>query len=123
MKSADKTGPGGGDPVGEYIARFDPQTQVLLNRLRATIQKAAPAATEKLSYQIPTYFLNGNLVHFAAYAKHIGFYPGPSGVSAFAHKLKDYKVSKGAIQLPLDQPPPLKLIAEIVRFRVKEAAK
>ncbi len=75
-----------------------------------------------ISYRIPTFCFNGNLVHFAAFARHIGFYPTPSGIEAFRQELKLYKTSKGAIQFPLDRPLPLKLISKIVRFRVKESA-
>jgi len=88
--------------------------------MRRTIREAAPDAVEAISYQMPTFKLNGNLVHFAAYKKHIGFYPTPSGVEAFREELSAYKVSKGAIQFPIDQPMPLDLVRRIVQFRVAQ---
>lgn len=107
--------------IDEYIAAFEGDVQANLVKLRATIKKAAPKAEEKMSYAIPTFFLGGkNLVHFAAFDKHIGFYPTPSGVAAFAKKLKPYPTSKGAVQFPLDKPLPLTLITKIVKFRVLE---
>ncbi len=84
------------------------------------IQEAAPEATETINYQMPTFVLHGNLVHFAAQKKHIGFYPTPSGIEAFQAELAGYKSSKGAVQFPLDQPLPLELIGRIVTFRVAE---
>lgn len=92
----------------------------MLERLRQTIRKSAPDATEKISYQMPTFYFNGNLVHFAAFKHHLGFYPAPSGISAFREELKGYKTSKGATQFPVDQPLPLSLVKKIVEFRVKE---
>jgi len=107
--------------IDEYIAAFGGNVQANLVKLRATIKKAAPKAEEKMSYAIPTFFLGGkNLVHFAAFDKHIGFYPTPSGVAAFAKELKLYPTSKGAVQFPLDKPLPLTLISKIVKFRVTE---
>ena len=93
---------------------------MLLEQLRACIQTAAPEAEEKISYAMPTFFLRKNLVHFAAYQHHIGFYPAPSGINKFRKELSSYKTSKGAIQLPIEQPLPLELITKIVQFRVKE---
>ncbi len=104
----------------EYIASFPEDTQKLLKQLRAAIKKAAPKAEEVISYQMPTYKLNGALVHFAGYEKHIGFYPTPSAIAAFKKELSAYKSSKGAVQFPLDKPLPLVLVTEIVKFRVKE---
>lgn len=95
----------------------------MLGKLRQTIRKIAPDAAEKISYRIPTFYLNGNLVHFAAFKHHIGFYPTSSGVSAFQDELSKYRASKGAIQFPFDQPLPLNLIERIVAFRVKENAR
>ena len=95
--------------------------QPLLQQIRSAIALAAPAATEKISYQMPTFYLNGNLVHFAAFEKHIGFYPTASGVKAFEEELSDYKHAKGSIQFPLNQPIPLTLIRKIVKFRVRES--
>lgn len=107
--------------IDDYIASFPNETQVILEKLRQTIRQAAPAATEKISYQMPTFYLNGNLVHFAAYKNHIGFYPTPSGIVAFQYELKKYKTSKGAIQFPIDKAFPLALVKQIVAFRVKES--
>ena len=106
--------------IDEYIKSFPGDIQTRLKQLRALIQRAAPEAQEKISYQMPTFYLNGNLVHFAAYPKHIGFYPTPSAIVAFQKELSKYKSSKGAVQFPLDAPLPLKLIERIVKFRVKE---
>ena len=106
--------------IDEYIAGFPRDIQVMLERLRKTIGKAAPAATEKISYRIPTFYLNGNLVHFAAFKHHIGFYPTSSGIGAFRDELGEYNASKGAVQFPLDKPLPLKLVRKIVEYRVKE---
>ena len=106
--------------IDEYIAAQPREVQVLLQRVRSTIALAAPGATEKISYQMPTFYLNGNLVHFAAFRNHIGFYPTSSGVSAFEEELSQYKYSKGAIQFPLDQRMPLALISKIVKFRAEE---
>lgn len=106
--------------VQQYIDGFPPEVRTLLEQLRDAIRAAAPEATERISYHMPTFYLNGNLVHFAAYANHIGFYPTSSGVSAFAERLGDFVTSKGTIQFPLDQPLPLELVREIVEFRVEE---
>ena len=108
------------DGIDEYIADQPVQVQPLLQKIRKTIAKAAPMAEEAIKYQIPTFVLNGNLVHFAAFTKHIGFYPGPSGIANFAAQLSYYKSAKGSVQFPLDQPVPYNLIAEIVKFRVQE---
>lgn len=107
----------------EYIAQFPPDVREILQNLRAVIKEAAPEATEKISYQMPTFYLNGNLVHFAAYARHIGFYPAPSGIEAFKEELSPYKGAKGSVQFPLDKPLPMDLITGIVRFRVSENIK
>ena len=106
--------------MDEYIAAFPEETQKLLQQIRAAIKKAAPQAEETISYAMPTFTLNGNLVHFAAYKNHIGFYPVPSGIDAFKEELSVYKGAKGSVQFPIDQLMPLKLIAEIVKFRVQE---
>jgi uncharacterized protein YdhG (YjbR/CyaY superfamily) len=103
----------------EYISWFPSETQKLLKQLRATIKKAAPKAEEVISYGMPAYKLNGMLVYFAAYAKHIGFYPTSSGISAFKKEISVFKWSKGAVQFPLDKPLPIALITKIVKFRVK----
>ncbi len=109
--------------IDEYIAAFPPKVQKILREIRATIQKSAPEAQEKISYQMPTFYLNGNLVHFAAFTSHIGFYPTPSGIEAFKEELSKYKGAKGSVQFPIDQPMPLKLIEKIVKYRVKENLK
>jgi uncharacterized protein YdhG (YjbR/CyaY superfamily) len=106
--------------IDEYINSFSKEVQVILNSLRITIHSAAPNAIEKISYKIPTFYLNGNLVHFAAYKNHVGFYPTSSGISAFQNQLTEYKISKGAIQFPIDKPIPLELVWEIVSYRVRE---
>jgi uncharacterized protein YdhG (YjbR/CyaY superfamily) len=106
--------------IDGYIAAFPPEMQALLEQVRTTIRNAAPEAEETISYEIPTFKLHGNLVHFAAFKTHIGFYPTPSGIEAFKTALSKYKGAKGSVQYPLDKPLPLDLIAEIVKFRVKE---
>jgi len=109
--------------VDEYIAGFPLKVQTILLKLRKVVRDAAPEATEKISYQMPTYFLNGNLVHFAAFKNHIGFYPTPSAVAGFSAELVGYKNAKGSIQFPIDQPLPYSLIERMVRFRVEENLK
>jgi len=107
--------------IDEYIAEFPPATQKVLRELRALIKASAPDATETISYAMPTFDLYGHhLVHFAGYAKHIGFYPVPSAVEAFKEELKPYKSGKGSAQFPLGQPLPTDLIRRIVEFRVEE---
>ncbi len=106
--------------IDEYIATFPASTQALLQQMRTTIAKAAPKAEEAISYGMPTFKLQGNLVHFAGYKNHIGFYPAPSGIVSFAEDLKKYQTSKGAIQFPIDEKLPLALVTKIVKFRVKE---
>lgn len=109
--------------IDEYIAGFPAETQVLLQQIRATVQAAAPDATEAIRYAIPTFILNGNLVHFAGFKNHIGFYPAPTGAEAFKTELSVYKTGKGSVQFPLDQPMPLELITRIVQFRVTEISR
>ena len=106
--------------IDEYIGLYPSEIQDILTTLRKVIKESAPEATEKISYQMPTFAMHGNLVHFAAYKNHIGFYPAASGVAAFTDKLVEYKTSKGAIQFPIDKPLPYELIREIVQFRVDE---
>jgi uncharacterized protein YdhG (YjbR/CyaY superfamily) len=106
--------------IDEYIQGFPPHVQAILSELRSTIRQAAPQAVEKIAYRIPTFYLNGNLVHFAAFQHHIGFYPAPSGIARFQKELKRYRSAKGSVQFPLDEPLPLELIAKIVEFRVAE---
>ena len=109
--------------IDEYISTFPQEVQVSLNQIRRAIQTAAPGAEEKISYDMPTFWLNGNLVYFAAFKHHIGFYTAPHGIEAFKEALSVYKGAKGSVQFPLDQPLPLELIGEIVRFRVSENMK
>lgn len=109
--------------IDEYIASFPIHTQKLLQKIRATIKKAAPQAEETINYAMPTFKLNGNLVHFAGYKNHIGFYPAPSAITAFKDELSEYKNAKGSVQFPIDQPLPLGLITKMVTFRVKENSK
>lgn len=109
--------------IDEYIATFPEDIQAILQTIRATIHAAAPDATEKISYQMPTFYLKGNVVHFAAFQNHIGFYPAPSGIEAFEAELAQYKTSKGAAQFPLGEPLPLDLIRQIVEYRVVENLK
>jgi uncharacterized protein YdhG (YjbR/CyaY superfamily) len=104
----------------EYIAGFPASTQKLLKQVRTTIQKAAPKAEELISYGMPAYKLNGMLVFFAGYKNHIGFYATPTGHKKFAKQLSVYKQGRGSVQFPTDQPMPLKLISDIVKFRVNE---
>ena len=109
--------------IDEYIAEFPPQTQTVLQEMRALITASAPEATETISYAIPTFDLNGrHLVHFAAYDRHIGFYPTGSGAEAFKEELKAYKGGKGSVQFPLGELLPTDLIRRIVEFRVKTIA-
>jgi len=106
--------------VDEYIALHTAPIRKGLNLLRKTIQHAAPQAEETISYGLPAYKLKGILVYFAAMKNHFGFYPTASPMQIFSEKIKDYKTSKGAIQLPLNKPIPVKLISEIVQWKVKE---
>jgi len=105
--------------IDEYISSFPDNVQEILQEIRQTIHKAAPKAEEAISYQIPTFKLNGNLVHFAAWKNHIGFYPTPSGTKEFEKELSKYHRAKGSVQFPLDEPMPLSLISRIVKYRVK----
>jgi len=106
--------------IDGYIAGFPKDIQIILNKIRDVIRKAAPEAEETIKYGIPTFTLEGNLVHFAAYKNHLGFYPAPSGIKAFQKELSVYKGSKGTIQFPTNKPLPVNLISKIVKFRVKE---
>jgi uncharacterized protein YdhG (YjbR/CyaY superfamily) len=109
--------------IDDYIQGFPADVKAILSELRSTIRQSAPQAVEKISYRIPTFYLNGNLVHFAAFERHIGFYPGPSGIARFKKELAKYKSAKGSVQFPLDEPLPLELIAAIVEFRVGESSR
>ena len=106
--------------IDEYIADFPEDVQKKLQQVRKAIHKAAPEAEEAISYAMPTFKLNGNLVHFAGYKNHIGFYPAPQGIEAFQEELSRYKGAKGSVQFPLDQPIPLDLIKRIVEYRVEK---
>ena len=104
-------------PITDYILQYPPEVQEKLNQMREAILEIVPEATEKISYGIPTFYLKGNVVHFAGYKSHIGFYPGADGIAAFTDELAAYKLSKGTVQFPLDQPLPLELIKRITAFR------
>jgi uncharacterized protein YdhG (YjbR/CyaY superfamily) len=106
--------------IDNYIAGFPKETQDILQQVRRAIIKAAPAAEETISYGIPTFNLKGNLVHFAGYKNHIGFYPTPSAIEAFQKELSIYKSAKGSVQFPINESMPLTLISKIVKYRVKE---
>ena len=108
--------------IDSYIAAFPREVRPILEQIRKTINKAAPSASETIKYGIPTFTLGGkNLVHFAAYKNHIGFYPAPSGIEAFKEELSVYKNAKGSVQFPLVKPIPFELIREIVKFRILES--
>jgi len=106
--------------IDEYINTFPEDVRTILNELRQTIKEAAPEAEETINYQMPTFSLHGNLVHFGAFKDHIGFYPTPTGIEAFKKELAPYKGAKGSVQFPIDQPLPLPLLRRIVEYRVKE---
>ena len=106
--------------IDKYIAIFPEDVQAILEKIRATIQKAAPDAEETINYGVPTFTLKGNLVHFAGFKNHIGFYPTPSGIEKFKKELSKYEGAKGSVQFPLDKPIPYAIIEKIVKFRVKE---
>ncbi len=108
------------ESIDDYISKFPPEIQEILSTIRKVIKEAAPDAKEKISYQMPTFELHGNLVHFAAFKNHIGFYPTPNGIDAFKEELSVYKGAKGSIQFPLNEPMPYELISKIVKFRVAE---
>ncbi len=120
MRNNKKTDAPTPDSIEAYIAQFPVDVQKILQKIRTIVQLAAPGATEAIKYQIPTFVLDGNLVHFAAYAKHIGFYPTASGIENFKNELSSYKSARGSVQFPLDQAIPFSLIKKIVKFRVKE---
>lgn len=106
--------------INEYISEFPDEIKAVLEQIRETIQQAAPGAKEAIRYGMPTFVLNGNLVHFAAYKNHIGFYPAPSGIDEFIEELAVYRTGKGTIQFPINQPIPFNLVKKVVEFRVKE---
>ena len=109
--------------IDEYIAGFQSSTQTILRQLRETIRNIVPEAKETMSYQIPTFNLQGNLVHFAAFKNHIGFYPGSGAIEAFKEELTIYESAKGTVRFPIDKALPLALISKIVQYRVKENLK
>lgn len=109
--------------IDDYLAGLPDGPKQILSKLRETVRAAAPGATEKISYQMPAFDLEGTLVYFAAFKKHVGFYPTSSGISAFERELAPYAASKGTARFPLDKPLPLKLIARIVKYRVAENRK
>ncbi len=109
--------------IDEYIALCSPDVQPILNKIRATIKEAAPGAVEKISYQMPGFYLKGMLVWFAAFKDHISFFPTGAGVAAFKDELSAYKIAKGTIQFPLDRPIPYDLITRIVKYRAAENLK
>lgn len=108
------------ESIEHYISTFPADIQDILESIRKVIREAAPDAVEKISYQMPTFTQHGNVVHFAAFKNHIGFYPAPSGIMEFEQELAPYKAGKGTIQFPLDQPIPYELITKVVKFRVAE---
>lgn len=108
------------ETIDEYIADFPEDVQQKLQQVRATIKATAPEAEEAIKYAIPTFILNGNLVHFGGFKNHIGFYPAPQGLDEFKEELSGYKGAKGSVQFPLDKPLPLDLITKIVKFRAQK---
>ncbi len=106
--------------IDEYIAGFPPSVRPILNKVRATIRRAAPRATEAIKYRLPTFMLHGNLVHFGAFKKHLGFYATPTGNAQFRTELAAYQGAKGSVQFPFDRPIPYGLITRMVRFRMEE---
>ena len=108
------------ETIDEYIASFPRNVQSVLEKLRQAIRDSAPEAEEAISYRIPTFKSNGNLVHFAAFKDHIGFYPTPSAIEAFKEELSDYEVSKGTVRFPMNKPIPFDLVRRMVSYRVKE---
>jgi uncharacterized protein YdhG (YjbR/CyaY superfamily) len=109
--------------IDEYIARFPPEVQKILKKIRLTIRKAAPRAEETIKYQMPAFTLKGNLVYFAAFKVHVGFYPRTTGIQKFKKELSVYEGARGSVKFPLDRPIPFDLIGKIVRFRAKENLK
>jgi uncharacterized protein YdhG (YjbR/CyaY superfamily) len=108
------------DTIDEYIIRFEPEIQKTLNEIREFMRSEVPEATEKISYGMPTFYLNGNLIHFAAFTGHYGFFPNPSGIDAFEEALASYRTGKGTLCFPFDKPLPWDIIRKVVRFRVRE---
>lgn len=106
--------------IDQYLDLFPPEVKKIMGKIRATIRQAAPRAIETIKYGIPTFVLNGNLVHFGGYKNHVGFYPAPSGIEAFKKQLVKYQSGKGTIRFPINKPVPFDLIKQIVKFRVKQ---
>jgi uncharacterized protein YdhG (YjbR/CyaY superfamily) len=113
----------GPQTVDEYIRMFPKDVQAKLESIRQLVRKLAPEAQEKISYQMPTFYLDGNLVHFAAFNKHIGFYPTPSGIEAFQKELSKFKNAKGSVQFPMDRALPMALIKRMVKYRLEKNRK
>ena len=109
------------ESIDQYIAAFPETVQDALVKIRRIIKEIAPTAIEKIAYGIPTFWMNGNLVHFAGYQSHVGFYPTPSGIQAFREELSKYETSKGTVRFPIDKPIPFSLIKKIVKYRVAES--
>ena len=108
--------------IDEYIAGFPQNVRAILTKMRQAIKETAPGAEETIAYRMPTFRLNGNLLHFAGFANHIGFYPTPSGILAFEKDLAPYETSKGTVRFPLDKPIPYNLVKKMTKFRVNEAS-
>ncbi|GHU92815.1 hypothetical protein FACS189479_02790 [Spirochaetia bacterium] len=108
--------------IDEYIAAFEPEVQRTLIEIRNFIKNEAPDATEKISYGMPTFYQNGNLVHFAAFKDHYGFFPSPSGIDAFEEELAPYRSGKGTLRFSMDKPIPWEIVKKVVQFRIKENA-
>jgi uncharacterized protein YdhG (YjbR/CyaY superfamily) len=106
--------------IDEYIKTFEPEVQKVLNEIRNFIKAEVPAATEKIAYGMPTFYLNGNLVHFAAFKDHYGFFPSPSGIDAFEKELAPYRSGKGTLRFPIEKPVPWEVIKKVVQFRAEE---
>jgi uncharacterized protein YdhG (YjbR/CyaY superfamily) len=117
-----KTDQPGPKNIDEYIADFSPEVQAILQQIRQTIRQAVPTAIEAIKYQIPTFVLNGNLVSFGAYQRHIGLYPIPAGTQKFQKAIAAYRSAKSSVRLPLDEPIPFDLISQLVKFRVRETS-
>jgi uncharacterized protein YdhG (YjbR/CyaY superfamily) len=124
-EASDQGKPSGGkrSPIDEYIGGFPPRVQGKLETMRRIIAREAPGAKEIISYRMPAFRLGATLVYFAAFSRHIGFYPTSGPIAAFQDELKPYKTSKGAVQFPLDEELPVELIARMTRYRVEETAR
>jgi uncharacterized protein YdhG (YjbR/CyaY superfamily) len=107
--------------LDDYISDFPPDVREILEQVRETVRQAAPDAEETIKYDMPAFVLHGNLVYFAAFKNHIGFYPAPTGIPEFEKDLSVYKTGKGSVQFPFNKPMPLRLIARIVKWRIKKS--